>query len=290
MALLAYLRALLCRDGIAEMRGDAQIAWEQLSPASPYRATMLHTEGISYLLEADPDRADPILAHAVDVAVAAGAVPLVALVLAERAIAATERGDWPAAQAFTEQALTIVRDGHFDDYWTSALVYAGAARIAAHRGDVAAGPPAMSPKQPAFGLCSPTPCRSFRPKPLSSWDGPIWPWATPSGVRAVLRQARDIFEQRPDLGVLPQQAAELRARLTTITAGAQRGILAHDCRATTPPPAVHPPHPQRDQRASLPLAKHREDPGGIGVPEVRRLLPPRRHRPHVTNCGLLSHD
>ena len=58
-----------------EMRRDAQTAWEQLSPASPYRATMLHTEGISYLLEADPDRADPILAHAVDVAIAAGAVP-----------------------------------------------------------------------------------------------------------------------------------------------------------------------------------------------------------------------
>ena len=36
----------------------------------------------------------------------------------------------------------------------------------------------------------------------------------PSGVRAVLRQAQDIFQQRPDLGVLPQQAAELRAKLT----------------------------------------------------------------------------
>lgn len=45
---LAYLRAILCRDGVDEMRRDAQMAWEGLSPASPYRATMLHTEGISY--------------------------------------------------------------------------------------------------------------------------------------------------------------------------------------------------------------------------------------------------
>ena len=103
---LAYLRALLCRDGIAEMRRDAQTAWEQLSPTSPYRATMLHTEGISYLLESDPDRAEPILAHALDVAIAAGAVPLVALILAERGIAASHRADWSAAQAFAEQALT----------------------------------------------------------------------------------------------------------------------------------------------------------------------------------------
>ena len=55
---------------------------------------MLHTEGVSYLLEGDPGRADAILAHAVDVATAAGAAPLVALILAERAIAAGERADW----------------------------------------------------------------------------------------------------------------------------------------------------------------------------------------------------
>src|SRR5215470_17921769 len=56
-ATLAYLRANLCRAGIAEMRRDARISWEGLSPASPYRATMLYTEGASYLLEGDPDRA-----------------------------------------------------------------------------------------------------------------------------------------------------------------------------------------------------------------------------------------
>ena len=99
---------------------------------------MLHTEGVSHLLDGNPDRADPILAHAVDVAVEAGAVPLVALVLSERGIAAGERSDWSAAEVFSEQALVIVRDGRFDDYWTSALVYARAARIAVHRGDVAA--------------------------------------------------------------------------------------------------------------------------------------------------------
>ena len=71
-ATLAYLRAILCRDGVGEMRRDAQLAWEGLSPASPYRATMLYTEGISYLLEGDPARAGPILARAFDVATAPG--------------------------------------------------------------------------------------------------------------------------------------------------------------------------------------------------------------------------
>src|SRR5215467_10928002 len=80
-ATLAYMRANLCRDGIAEIRRDARIAWEGLSPDSPYRATMLYTEGISYLLEGDPVRAAPILARALDLATNAGGLPLVGLIL-----------------------------------------------------------------------------------------------------------------------------------------------------------------------------------------------------------------
>jgi LuxR family transcriptional regulator, maltose regulon positive regulatory protein len=40
---LAYLRAILCRNGVEEMRRDAQLGWDGLSPSSPYRSTMLHT-------------------------------------------------------------------------------------------------------------------------------------------------------------------------------------------------------------------------------------------------------
>ena len=42
---LAYLRALLCRDGLDEMRKDAQTALDGLAPISPYRAAMLHADG-----------------------------------------------------------------------------------------------------------------------------------------------------------------------------------------------------------------------------------------------------
>ena len=87
-ATLAYLQALLCRHGVAQMRRDAQLAMAGLSPASPYRATMLHTEGVSHLLDGDLDRADPLLAHAFDVATSAGAVPFLPVVLAERGIVA----------------------------------------------------------------------------------------------------------------------------------------------------------------------------------------------------------
>ena len=83
-ATLAYLRANLCRHGPAEMRLDARQALAGLGPTSPYRATMLHTEGLSYLLEHDLDRADAAFAHATTWPRTLGSSPLAALVLAEQ--------------------------------------------------------------------------------------------------------------------------------------------------------------------------------------------------------------
>src|SRR4029450_12689655 len=65
---LASLRAILCRDGVAEMRRDARSAWDGLSPLSPYRPTMLHTEALSLLLDGNPEAADVLFARAFDAA------------------------------------------------------------------------------------------------------------------------------------------------------------------------------------------------------------------------------
>ena len=99
---LAYLRTLLCRDGVAEMRRDAAIALDGLSPEIPYRVAMVHTEGVSYLLEGDLDRADPVFARAFDAAIQVGALPFAPVVLAERCIVAAGCGDRPVAVALAE--------------------------------------------------------------------------------------------------------------------------------------------------------------------------------------------
>ena len=58
-------------------------------------------------------------------------MPFVPVVLVTHGMVADERGDWPAAEAFTDQAITLMQSGAFDDYWTSALVFAWAACVAA---------------------------------------------------------------------------------------------------------------------------------------------------------------
>ena len=214
---LAYLRAILCRDGVDEMRRDAQIAWEGLSPASPYRATMLHTEGISYLVQGDHERADPILVHAFDVATGANALPLAALILAERCIVAAQRDRWTEVTTLAQRAVALVEAGRFEDYWTSALVYAWAARDALHRKDIPMARYYVG--------------RAARLRPLLTYALPVvsvqalleiarsyMALADPGGAAAVLRQVHDILQQRPDLGVIPCQAEELQSRLAKIKA------------------------------------------------------------------------
>ena len=92
---MAYLRANLAVHGPEMMRRDAREAWDGLSPTSPYRTAMMHTEGLSYVLDGAPDRADAVFAHTYDLATDFGALPMAALILAERFLLAAERETGP---------------------------------------------------------------------------------------------------------------------------------------------------------------------------------------------------
>jgi LuxR family maltose regulon positive regulatory protein len=218
-ATLAYMRANLCRNGIGEMRRDARIAWAGLSPASPYRMSMLYTEGISYLVEGDLAQAGPILAHTLDLATHSGNLPFIGMVLAQQCGVAAERNDWSQVTALAQRAASIVDDGQLGDYWTSALVYAWASRAALHRGNVSEGRRYLG--------------RAARLRPLLTYALPVMSvqallemarsyvtLADPGGAAAVLVQARGIIQQRPGLGILPALADRLQANLATIEARA----------------------------------------------------------------------
>jgi LuxR family maltose regulon positive regulatory protein len=217
-ASMALLRALLCRDGVDRMRTDAEAALAGMSPESPWRATALSLHGISYLLDGEADQADPILAHTVDVATHTGALPAASTALAERSLVAMQRQNWTQAEALAEQALGIVRAGRLDNYVMSPFIYAVVARTALHRGDV--------PRAQAHLA------RAARLRPLLTYAMPHRAVQTlleltraylalddAAAARMVLREARGILQQRPDLGVLPQQVGELGSRLDTIRGG-----------------------------------------------------------------------
>jgi LuxR family maltose regulon positive regulatory protein len=206
---VALARALLCRDGVDRMRIDAQAALAGLAPASTWQAPALLLEGISFLLDGQPDRADAILARATDVAVQDRTLPSAVTALGERAVVAVGRRDWDLAAALVDRALEIVRAGRLEDYPHTALVHAVAARTALHRGD---GPGAreqlarVTRLRPllTYGLSF------FAVQALLELGRAYLALDDKAGVRTALRQARDILQQRPDLGDLPAQVQDLQ--------------------------------------------------------------------------------
>ncbi len=216
-SLLAYLRAILAQDGVEAMRADARGSFAELAPSSPYRVTMLFTEGMSYLLEGDLDRADPILALAREDAEAVGVLPVAAMILAERCVIAEKRNDYALVESLAAQALAIVENGGFDHYWTSALVYAWSARAALVRGDVRGA-------RLHAAHCA-------RLRPLLASSIPVAPvqallelsrvylgLGDAAGAQGALHQAEEILAQRRRLGVLHDEARDLRDTLDRLAA------------------------------------------------------------------------
>jgi LuxR family maltose regulon positive regulatory protein len=217
-ASMALLRTLLCHGGMAAMRADAEAAWAGLAPDSPWRATALLMKGISWLLEGRADLADPILARAADVADRHGATPAALAALGGRAVIAMDRRQWDEAGRLADRALTALRTGRLDAYVIAAFVHAVAARSALRQGDAARAREHLR--------------RVIHLRPLLNSAMPHRAVQTllqlaqvylgledVAGARAVLRQAEEILQARPGLGVLPGQVAELKATLDGLGQG-----------------------------------------------------------------------
>jgi LuxR family transcriptional regulator, maltose regulon positive regulatory protein len=215
----AMLRALLCRKGVSEMRRDAQCAHEDMTSTSRWRPVALALEGVSWLLEGDDDRADPLLMRAAAMGRDIDAWPVTTAALAERAIVAIRRDDWHDAGTLAESAVAIVRDAGLDDYGTSALVEAVAARTAAHHGDLESARERLAAAarlRPQLSYVLPF----YSVQALLELARTYLALADPVGARVVLREARDILRLRPDLGNLPGEVEDLSATIDTLRAGA----------------------------------------------------------------------
>jgi LuxR family transcriptional regulator, maltose regulon positive regulatory protein len=93
----------------------------------------------------------------------------------------------------------------------SALVYAVAARTALHRGDLAASEQLARAARLRPLLTHAIPWLAVQT--LLELGGAYLALEDLAGTRAVLRQAGDILQLRPNLGILPAQVEELRSRL-----------------------------------------------------------------------------
>lgn len=205
---LAYLRAIRAEKGVDAMRADAEESHRLLAPTSPYRPTMLFTQGLAAVLLGDLDQADAAFVDTHRAATAIDAVPLAAMALAERCAIAFRRDDTSEARRFGRRALELVEDGGFDEYWTSAIVFAWAARLDTRTGQAESARAHLAAAQRLRPLLT-------RALPVVSVQALVQmarvyvALADPRGADAVLGQASDILGGRIDLGDLHDEVAAL---------------------------------------------------------------------------------
>ena len=123
------------------MRADAEHALATLARGSQLRPSALSGLAMSHWLAGEVDQADDLFADAAEEGLELGVAASATAALGERALIASARGAWVAAEELTDQALRVIRrSGGSEGYPSSALTYAVAARVALHRGDSAACP------------------------------------------------------------------------------------------------------------------------------------------------------
>ena len=166
---LALLRAIRCGRGVAMMREDAELAVRTLARGSPFWPTALLLVALSHQLAGELDRADDLFADVAEEGVELGAPEAVAVALGERSALAIGRGAWTQAEELADRALRLVRRSRMEEYPTSALAYALAARVALHRGEAERAQDFLGRAQ-RFGQDSPTHCRTWRSRP--AWSSP----------------------------------------------------------------------------------------------------------------------
>jgi LuxR family transcriptional regulator, maltose regulon positive regulatory protein len=208
---LSLVRAMMCRQGMEQMRTDAEVAMALVPVGSPWRATAVVLLGVSHLLAGEHDAADRVFMEADDGGSGPGEAG-VTVALAERAVLALARGEWTQAEILAERARLIMRRARLEEDVSSALLHAVSARTAIHRGDLER---AREDLARVAGLRS-----------VMTYALPLYAAQTRLEVvrahialtdvpaaRAELAEVDELLRRRPDLGVIGQETSELKAQL-----------------------------------------------------------------------------
>jgi len=207
---LALLQALLCRDGVEQMRADAERAARTMAAGSFWRAAATLFLGMAYLMAGDPERADVLFENQVTEARAVGGMIGACIGLAERSLLAITRGAWDLAGQFLAEAESVARQANLADYPPVAIMHAVAAQLALHEADPPRARAELTQAQrlrPALTYAVPHLAVQARIELARCYLA----LADFTAARTLLREVDEILTRRPRLGVFVQQAKDLRA-------------------------------------------------------------------------------
>jgi LuxR family maltose regulon positive regulatory protein len=218
----AVMRFTLCRRGVEQMRADADEAADRFAAAGLVTMAVPLGQGVARVLCGDPDGGDAFLEDAIRTGPERGAPTVLVRALCQRSLVAMERDQWSQAEAFADQARSVLRRAGIEKY---SLLCAVQARTALHRGDIPAARQELVSVQelrPALNYAIPHLAIQVRIELIRVYLA----LADLAGARTLMREVDELLRRRPGMGILVGQAEALRSQLSRQRGGASPGASA----------------------------------------------------------------
>jgi LuxR family maltose regulon positive regulatory protein len=229
---IAVMRSALCTKGPAQMQAYAEAAVKKLAPDDPWRPAALLVQGAAATLLGDTERADTILADAVERAAAIGSTETHSIAVAERSLIAAEREDVRASDALAEEAERVVEEGELAGYPTSALALAASARSRLRHGQWDQARQLLtSATRLTPDLTYALPWLAVQAR-IELVDAYVT-LRDRAAARDMLSDARGVLAVRPDLGVLVDGVERLDLEISAMPespAGSNSGLTRAELR------------------------------------------------------------
>ena len=208
------LRSIMCPAGPEQAMTDATIAVMEEPPWSPWRDQALCMSAEAHLLLGEVEEAVAQFSESAAVAAVTGNTDATVVSESELAVIAMDGGRWPEAASHEEHALDVIEEARMHDYATSVLAFAGAARLAVHRGEPEEANRRLTQAmraRPSLTFVLPSLAVRVRLQLAKVYLA----MADASTARHLLREIDDILLQRPALGALVEEVSEFRAFLSS---------------------------------------------------------------------------
>jgi LuxR family maltose regulon positive regulatory protein len=214
-AQIAVLRASLCRDGVGTMLSDAQSALAVLPETSEWRVLALLVYAAAHSLLGENEQANEIFGEAVTHASRIGFSETQAVATSERILFSEQEHDHARSDRQADELRHLLASGMLDASAPAAIAFAAAARSELRHGNWDNARALLSHAQR-----------------LTPFLGDTIPWLAVqtrlelghtfvalrdvASARTLLAEIDDIFERRPDLGVLAEQTEAFRESVGTV--------------------------------------------------------------------------
>jgi LuxR family maltose regulon positive regulatory protein len=210
---VALLRAVMCPAGLKQMRADSEFAVASEAPWSPWRLTAAVALGFVHVLAGDAARAEEVLADLARNARRAEDATTSSVSMAQLALYALERGELVDAETLSREAHERAPNAVLAA--ASAFALVARARVAQRQGDsrrlaeYVAGVQAQRPKlTPAIPWLSALTQLQLTRIHIASGDS--------AGARTILRDVNNLLRERPDLGIVGDEAKRLAEQVRTL--------------------------------------------------------------------------